>query len=230
MARAQSPEHPLLVAVVDRVREAEVHVRNGGTVPLRRIRLTVSDNGHTWSKDGDQYSGDIIDALPSELDPGQRAVTRLQLSKPRRVVQVIVTALAGSALQRWQNWVFVGQPHLPTLPPWPQQLLLGAKSEIKFVFSGQGPRRIITLINEGNRILRDCSVQLLDRGADVTALLKGTMPQRLAERAHASLLIEEYGPERAYTLAVRSVDFRGNDFVESRDIIVGRPMPMKREE
>lgn len=53
------------------------------------------------------------------------------------------------------------------------------------------------------------------------------MPQRLAEREHVSLVTEEYAPERAYTFAFRSVDFRGNDFVESRDLIVGRPSTAK---
>lgn len=100
-----------------------MHVRNGGTLPLKRVRLTVSDNGHLWSEnDGDTYSGEILDPTHSEIDPGLRAVTRLQLRKPRRVLQVAVNALAGSVLHRWQNGVFVGTPHLPSLPPWPQQL------------------------------------------------------------------------------------------------------------
>lgn len=89
--------------------------------------------------------------------------------------------------------------------------------------SGQGPRCVLTLINDGEDTLRDLSVELWEGETDVTGLLIGTCPQRLAAGGRVSLTLEQRGPERAYQLTVRHVNLRGVDVCASQWVCVGIP-------
>jgi len=220
---SSAPLPPLRIAVVDRGTECEIHVRNAGTEPLKRLRLQVADQGRLWDRESNRYTGEIAEGLPTELAPDGRAKALLRLTVHRRCVHVSVTAIAGAALQRWRGWVFVGGFHVPAIPPWPQRLMQDTTTQVTLVLTGQGPRRVITLINEGTSILRDCSMDLLSGEDLVSGLLQGRCPQRIDVGGRVTLVLEEQGPERAYVLSFRYVDFRGQDHVMARDLVVGRP-------
>jgi hypothetical protein len=217
------------VAVVDRGTECEIHVRNAGTEPFRRLTMHVHDQDRTWelvkALHGTASAGHIAQGLPDTLAPDGRATALLRLGIHRRCVHVTITALAGATLQRWRGWVFIGGEWVPARPPWPQRYMRDTQTTVTVVLTGQGTRRVITVINQGTSVLRDCSADLFAGDEVVTGLLRGRCPQRLAPEERVTLVLEERGTERAFLFAFRYIDHHGQDHVLGRDLIVGAGPP-----